>query len=188
MSNKQSNQGFLPGLQKKSRNTSHGETWCRNIIFMVLWHGRSCDYTKSRHHESVGELSTVGSRKMDQSLWFHTFTTRRISANRWHWSPGWLLVDSRWLHLSSSQWTSSSALCVEGRNIPYSTKIRWCNKVYSYWSGRHARKTYWWLLECRFEQKFVRFLESIYKLYSIERQTFQGKNVVWEEADKDSNG
>ena len=27
-----SNQGSLPGL----------ETWCRNDIFMVLWHGRSC--------------------------------------------------------------------------------------------------------------------------------------------------
>ena len=26
------------------------------------------------------------------------------------------------------------------RNIPYSIEIHWCNKVYSHWSGRHARK------------------------------------------------
>ena len=57
------------------------------------------------------------------------------------------------------QWTSSSALCAEGRNIPHSTAIHWWNKVYSHWSGRHARETYWWLLERRFEQKLVRFVE-----------------------------
>ena len=37
-----SKQGFLPGLGKITRNTSHAETWCRNDIFLVLWHGRSC--------------------------------------------------------------------------------------------------------------------------------------------------
>ena len=33
------------------------------------------------------------------------------------------LVDPRWLHLSSSHWTTSTTLCAEGRNIPESTKI-----------------------------------------------------------------
>ena len=28
--------------RKIARNKSHGETWCRNDIFVVLWHGRSC--------------------------------------------------------------------------------------------------------------------------------------------------
>ena len=61
--------------------------------------------------------------------------------NRWRWSHERLLVDPRWLHLSSSRWTSSSSLCAEGRNIPYSTKIQWCKKVFSHWSGRNARET-----------------------------------------------
>ena len=34
-------------------------------------------------------------------------------------------VDSRWLHLSSAQWTSISTLCAKGRNILYSTEIHW---------------------------------------------------------------
>ena len=42
--------------------------------------------------------------------------------------------------------------------------------VYSYRSGRHARKTNWWLLQCRFEQNFVRFLEIVRKIHSIERK------------------
>ena len=67
--------------------------------------------------------------------------------NRWRWSPCRLLVDSRWLHLSSSQWTSSSTLCAEGRNIPYPTEMHWYNQVYLHWSGRHARETCRWLLE-----------------------------------------
>ena len=85
-----SNQGFLPGLWKNTRNKSHGETWCRNDVFMVLWHGRSCKEMRGKYcqlakkmtqqlykvatpcmddHqlreeeiESVGELSTVSSQ------------------------------------------------------------------------------------------------------------------------------
>ena len=70
-----------------------------------------------------------------------------------------LLVDSRWLHLSSSHWTSSSTPSAERRNIPYSTEIHWCNKVHSHKSGRVARKNYQRLLECGRESKFITFLE-----------------------------
>ena len=59
--------------------------------------------------------------------------------HRWRWSPCRFVVDPRWLHLSSSLWTSSSTLRAEGRNTLYSTEINWCYKVCSYWSGRHAR-------------------------------------------------
>ena len=34
------------------------------------------------------------------------------------------------------------------KNIPCSTGLHWCNKVYSHKSGRVARKSYRWLLEC----------------------------------------
>ena len=69
--------------------------------------------------------------------------TGRVSTDRirrWRWSPCRLLVDPAWFDLSSSQWISSSTLRAEGRNIPCSNEIHWCNKVHSYWSGRHARK------------------------------------------------
>ena len=33
---------FRRGYRKIAGNKSHGETWCRNDIFMVQWHGKSC--------------------------------------------------------------------------------------------------------------------------------------------------
>ena len=59
--------------------------------------------------------------------------------------------------------TSSSTPCAERRNIPYSIEIHWCHKIYLHWSGRHARETCRWLLECRFEQKLVRFVRKVMK-------------------------
>ena len=78
-------------------------------------------------------------------------------------------------------WTSSSTLCAEGRNIPYSTEIHWCDEVYSHWSGRHARET------CRFEQKLVRFVERLHEVHSIERKTSEGIHMLRWETDKSSN-
>ena len=52
----------------------------------------------------------------------------------------------------------------------YSTEIHWCYQVNTYWSGRLTRKEDWRLLECRFEQKFVRFLDRIHEVHSIERR------------------
>ena len=48
-----------------------------------------------------------------------------VRTNRWRWSTCRLLVRPRWLCLSSSQWTLSSTLHAEGRNIPNSTGIHW---------------------------------------------------------------
>ena len=93
---------------------------------------------------------------------------------RWRWSLERLLVDSRWHHLSSSYGTSSSTLCATRRSIPYSTEVHWRDKVCSHWSGRHARKENRWLLECRFEQNFVRFVERNHEVCSIERRKSQG--------------
>ena len=124
-----------------------------------------------------------------RSQWRNSRRTGRVSAgrtNRWRWSPCRFLVDSRWRHLSSSQWTSSSTLRAEGRNIPCSTEIHWRNRVYSYWSGRVTRED-WRLLECRFEQAFVRFLERIHTIHSIEREASKRIHVVRRETVKDSN-
>ena len=54
--------------------------------------------------------------------------------------------------------------CAEGRNIPQSKEIHWCNKVYLPWSGRLARKACWWLLECLLDQKLVRFVERFHEV------------------------
>ena len=35
-------QGSLLEQWNITRNKSHRETWCRNCLFTVLWHGRSC--------------------------------------------------------------------------------------------------------------------------------------------------
>ena len=64
------------------------------------------------------------------------------------------------------------------RNIPCSTEIHWRDQGYFYKSGRHARKTCWWLLERPLEQKLVRFAERVHEVHSIERKTSQGIYVV----------
>ena len=51
---------------------------------------------------------------------------------------------------------SSSTLCAERRNIPNSIGIHWRDQDNAHKSGRGARKTYWWLLECRRGSKFAR--------------------------------
>ena len=128
-------------------------------------------------------------RKEWRSQWRTSRRIGRVSTgriNRWRRSPFRLLVDSRWLRLSPSQWNSSSTLRA-GRNILYSTEMYWCSEVYSYWSWRHARKTYRRLLDCRFEQTFVRFVERFHKVHSTERETYQRIYVVRGKTDKDSN-
>ena len=47
-----------------------------------------------------------------------------------------------------------------------------------HWSGRHARRRNWRLLECRFEQALVRPVERFHEVYSFERKTFQRIFVV----------
>ena len=78
---------------------------------------------------------------------------------RWLWSLCRLLVDPRWFHLSSSQWTSSSTLCAERRIIPNSTEV------------------YWRLLERRRGSKFVRLMERIHEVHFIERKTT--RRMLW---------
>ena len=112
--------------------------------------------------------SKAGTNRMDQS--FQWKTSRRIGRvstyrnNRWRWSPCRLLVDPRWLHLSASQWTSSSTPCAEGRNFACSTLVYWRNRIHSHQFGRQARKTHWRLLESRWEQMFVRFVDRFHQI------------------------
>ena len=54
-------------------------------------------------------------------------------------------------HLSPSYWTSSSAICAQGRNIPNSTEIHWR------------------LLECQCVPKSMRFL---YRIHDISEEIF----------------
>ena len=44
-----------------------------------------------------------------------------------------------------AQWTSSSTLFAESRNIPFSTEMHWCNNVSLHWSGRQwpQNSVYW---------------------------------------------
>ena len=62
---------FCRGYRKNARNKSHGEIWCRNNIFMVLWHGRSCK-------EMRGKILRTG--KQNNSTVIH-------SRNTMHWRP-----------------------------------------------------------------------------------------------------
>ena len=78
-------------------------------------------------------------RKEWRSQWRNSCWTWRES-HRKRWSLCRFLVDPRWLHLSSSHWTSGSTPRAEGRNIPYSTEKHRCYFVNSYWSGCVTRE------------------------------------------------
>ena len=58
-----------------------------------------------------------------RSQWRTSWRTRRFSTDRmqrWRWSPESFLVYSRWLHLSSSQWTSSfNSKCRREKHSPF---------------------------------------------------------------------
>ena len=126
--------------QLKSDSISWRETLKNPHNSQILWPVVStlCQEMKVYLNQKVGKCQgeTTNSEKNFKG-------NGRVSSDRtkrWRWSPERLLVDSRWLHLSSSQWTSSSTLRAEGRNIPCSTEIHWCYKVYSYWSGCVTRE------------------------------------------------
>ena len=129
-------------------------------------------------------------RREREFQWRFLWRSGRVSTdriNRWRWSPQRFLVFSRWLHLSSSYWTKSSTLCAERRNISYSTEIQWCYEVNKYRSGRCTRKTYWWLLECWWRWKIVRFMDRIHEVSFVERDVSKTIHVVREETAKNSN-
>ena len=50
-----------------------------------------------------------------------------------------------------------------------------------------TRKTNWWLLECRRKRKSVKFVDGFHKIYIIERNSSERKNVVRVETDKNPN-
>ena len=124
--------------------------------------------------------------KERRSQWMTSRRLGRVSTDRirrWRWSP----VDPRWLHLSSSQWTPISNLCAEGRIIPYSTETHWCKKVYSHWSGRHARKR----IDDNWNVDSNRRWSDSWKGFTnftlLKRETSQRIYVVREETDKRLN-
>ena len=69
-----------------------------------------------RTHSKAGTDRKEWRSQKRTSRWIGRVSTGKH--NRWHWSLERLLVDQRWPHLSSSQWTSSSTLRAEGRSIP----------------------------------------------------------------------
>ena len=118
-----------------------------------------------------------------RSQWRNSRRIGRVSTirtNRWRWSPWRSLVDSRWLHLSSTHWTTST-------KHSYATELHWCYQVYSYWSGCTSGKEDWRLLECRVKQASVRLLERIHEIHSTKRETSKRIHVVRGEIDKDSD-
>ena len=116
--------------------------------------------------------SEAGTNPQDRWSQWRTswWTGRRVSTDtnhRWRGSPCRFLVDPRWLHLSSSQWTTGSTLRAEGRNISHPTEIYWWNLVYSYWTGCVTREANRRLQEWRLGQIFVRLMERTHEIHSI---------------------
>ena len=101
----------------RERNIDQTKRWWIHISF-CRWYSKIV-----RKRPRIPRTQTC---KEWRSQWRTLRRTGRVSNDRnkrWRWCPERLLVDPRWLHLSSSHWTSSSTPCIERRNIPYSTEI-----------------------------------------------------------------
>ena len=128
-----------------------------------------------------------GTCKERRPQWRTSRRTGRVSTDRnrrWCWSSERLLVDPRWLHWSSSHWTSSSTLCAERRNIPCSTEIHRRDQSYTYEFGCQAREAHRWLLEYRWVSRPVWSLDRFHTIYSIGRKNSRRIYVVRRETDK----
>ena len=75
-------------------------------------------------------------------------------------------------------------LLAERRIIPYSTNIHWRNQNYSNEFGCQAGEAHRSLLEYRWVQRFVWFLDRFHSVYSFGRETSRRIFVVWWETDK----
>ena len=128
-------------------------------------------------------------RKERGSQWRTSRRTRRVSTDkidRWRWGPQRFLVYSRWLQVSSSHLNFELDLMCLRMKHSYSTEIHWCceGQRTQIWTWC-KKKTFWWSLERRWEQKFVRFMDRIHKIHSIERDTSEKMYLVQgEETDK----
>ena len=76
-------------------------------------------------------------------------------------------------HIPPSRWTQSQTLLAERRIIPYTTEIHWRLQNYSYEFGCQARTPHRWLLEYRWVNRFVWFLDRFHSVYSIRRKNLQ---------------
>ena len=125
-----------------------------------------------------------------QILWNAIATCEMFKTS---WQPGKLRMNedlgnsSRRLYLPSSYWTESSIIRAERRVIPCSTEVHWCHQVNSHRFGRCTRKTNWWLLEWRWRQKSVRFVDRFQKIHTIERKPSKRIYVVRGETNKNPN-
>ena len=109
-------------------------------------------------------------------------TSQLVSGCRW--SVKWLLVHVRKLHIPPSRWTQSQTLPAERRIIPYSTEIHWRIQNYKNEFGCYARTPHRWLLEYRWVERFVWFLDRFHSVCSVGRETSRRKIVVRGETDK----
>ena len=89
--------------------------WNIKTVWKRSWSPRIHSKTGPTCNESRSQRRT--SRKTRRS------PTNRLT--RWRWSPQRLLVNRRWIHLSSSHWTSCSAVRAERRIIPNPNILTW---------------------------------------------------------------
>ena len=126
-----------------------------------------------------------------RSQWRTSRRTGRSSTDsmkRWRWSRERVLVYSKWLHLSSSQWTASSCLRAERRNIPDSFEIHWRDQSNKYDLGCFAGPPHERLLEYRKKQRPIRFVNWIHKIQFIEWKDTKWTYMVGAETDENTNG
>ena len=101
-----------------------------------------------------------------------------------------VITMNEWTHWRCPvEWVEppGSTLCAERRNIPFSTKIHWCNKVYLVWSGHHARRACLWLLECGRETEACRIRGKVSRNLLYWKKNLPKEKCVRSEIDKSSN-
>ena len=117
--------GHLPSKNQSKGSIDQPERW--RIRFPIRrWNSKN---VRKRLRIPSTHSKAGTTCKEWKCQWRNSRRIGRVSngrTKRWRSSPRRFLVDWRWLHLSSSHKTTSTTLCAERRNVPYSNKIHWC--------------------------------------------------------------
>ena len=163
------------------RSVKNPSIWKESLTWIVPWirsvRGRNLEGWRTGcrswgvgNDGRIGNLLKKTQRKgtnVSQRKWkFYFFSRWRTSQICWR------------------RFTKSQTLLAERRVIPYSTEIHWLLQNYSYKLGCNARKPHRWLLEYRWIQRFVWFLDRFHSFYSVKWETSRRIYVVRGETDK----
>ena len=98
-----SNPGFLQELWKNCQKQKPRESWCRNDIFMVSWHERSCKEVRGKILWTGEQNNSTATQSRNSMPWRPPFQERRRSRICWRIVKS-VLTNCSEMSITGSNW------------------------------------------------------------------------------------